>query len=190
MSQACATWDFIQTALKVLPGAEVTTPRKNKKEIRLWRKSEMLAGLRFPPRWAGSHVWAQQGHAWELGWLGWGLRHGEWCWAAAGGSLPAVLPACAAGGAVFCLGCENSNSSCWMQSKYRCRDRDVSTGVFARLLPVSFCKGCCATEVQCRKRTATMKTLLGQVKCVLLQHLRSRARGVWGCSQAAHELLQ
>lgn len=69
-------------------------------------------------------------------------------------------------------------------------ETDVSTGVFARLLPVSFCKGCCATEVQCRKRTATMKTLLGQVKCVLLQHLRSRARGVWGCSQAAHELLQ
>lgn len=102
----------------------------------------MLAGLRFPPRWAGSHVWAQQGQVWKLGWLGWGLQHREWCWAAAGGSpLPAVLPARAAGGAVFCLRCENWNSSCWMWLEYSFRDRDVSAGVFARLLPVSFCKG-------------------------------------------------
>lgn len=32
MSQAYATRDFLQTALKVLPGAEVTTPRKKKKK--------------------------------------------------------------------------------------------------------------------------------------------------------------
>lgn len=45
MSQASATWDFVQTALKVLPGAEVTTPRKKKKKsgsggrVKCWQVS-------------------------------------------------------------------------------------------------------------------------------------------------------